>query len=135
MGKDKLRKFRENEQMQNVVEPATEEVRFGLGLKGNWAQEQFGNDHGIVLELGCGKGEYTVEHGRRHPERNHIGVDIKGARLWRGAKTAVAGCASLLLSSSEKFSAYIFVCEMSSCRGVYYTCNSLARLNCRRLKC
>jgi tRNA (guanine-N7-)-methyltransferase len=88
MGKDKLRKFRENEQMQNVVEPATEEVRFGLGLKGNWAQEQFGNDHGIVLELGCGKGEYTVEHGRRHPERNHIGVDIKGARLWRGAKTA-----------------------------------------------
>ena len=74
--------------MQNVVEPATEEVRFGLGLKGNWAQEQFGNDRGIVLELGCGKGEYTVEHGRRHPERNHIGVDIKGARLWRGAKTA-----------------------------------------------
>ncbi len=88
MGKDKLRKFRENEQMRNVVEPATEEVRNGLNLKGNWAQEQFGNDHGIVLELGCGKGEYTVEHGRRHPERNHIGVDIKGARLWRGAKTA-----------------------------------------------
>lgn len=88
MGKDKLRKFRENEEMRNVVQPTTEEVRTGMALKGNWSENQFGNDHGIVLELGCGKGEYTVELARRQPHLNHIGVDIKGARLWRGAKTA-----------------------------------------------
>lgn len=88
MGKDKLRKFRENEQMQCVVEPSSEQARQGLELKGQWAEKQFGNDAGLVLELGCGKGEYTVELARRNPQRNHIGVDIKGARLWRGAKTA-----------------------------------------------
>lgn len=88
MGKDKLRKFRENEVMENVVQPSTEEVRNGFALKGNWAKDQFGNSNGLVLELGCGKGEYTVELARRFPEKNHIGIDIKGARLWRGAKTA-----------------------------------------------
>ena len=88
MGKDKLRKFREIDQMSCVVEPSTEEARLGLALKGNWAKDQFANDQGLVLELGCGKGEYTVELARRNPHQNHIGVDIKGARLWRGAKTA-----------------------------------------------
>ena len=88
MGKDKLRKFRENEEMHNVVQPTTEEVRSGLPLKGTWAKDQFSNSNGLVLELGCGKGEYTVELARRTPDKNHIGVDIKGARLWRGAKTA-----------------------------------------------
>lgn len=88
MGKDKLRKFRENEEMSNVVQPQTDDARNGLPLKGSWAKEQFGNDNGLVLELGCGKGEYTVELARRNPNKNHIGVDIKGARLWRGAKTA-----------------------------------------------
>ena len=56
MGKDNLRKFRENEQMSCVVEPSTEEARLGLELKGNWAKDQFSNDQGLVLELGCGKG-------------------------------------------------------------------------------
>ena len=88
MGKDKLRKFRENEEMTNVIQPSTNEVRGGFELKGKWAQEQFNNDHGLVLELGCGKGEYTVELARRNPQQNHLGIDIKGARLWRGAKTA-----------------------------------------------
>jgi len=88
MGKDKLRKFRENEEMHNVVQPTTEEAINGLHLKNHWAKKQFGNNLGIVLELGCGKGEYTVEMARRCPEKNHIGVDIKGARLWRGAKSA-----------------------------------------------
>jgi tRNA (guanine-N7-)-methyltransferase len=88
MGKDKLRKFRENQQMSCVIEPSSEEARQGLPLKGHWAPNQFGNENGLVLELGCGKGEYTVELARRNPMRNHIGVDIKGARLWRGAKTA-----------------------------------------------
>lgn len=88
MGKDKLRKFRENEDMHNVVQPTTEEAINGLHLKTHWSKKQFGNNQGIVLELGCGKGEYTVEMARRCPEKNHIGVDIKGARLWRGAKSA-----------------------------------------------
>ena len=88
MGKDKLRKFRENEEMHNVVQPTTEEAINGLHLKNHWAKKQFGNNLGIVLELGCGKGEYTVEMARRDSEKNHIGVDIKGARLWRGAKSA-----------------------------------------------
>ena len=88
MGKDKLRKFRENEEMHNVVQPTTEEAINGLHLKTHWSKEQFGNNQGIVLELGCGKGEYTVEMARRCPEKNHVGVDIKGARLWRGAKSA-----------------------------------------------
>ena len=88
MGKDKLRKFRENEEMHNVVQPTMEEAINGLDLKTHWSKKQFGNNQGIVLELGCGKGEYTVEMARRCPEKNHIGVDIKGARLWRGAKSA-----------------------------------------------
>lgn len=88
MGKDKLRKFRENEEMHNVVQPTTEGAINGLHLKTHWSKKQFGNNQGIVLELGCGKGEYTVEMARRCPEKNHIGVDIKGARLWRGAKSA-----------------------------------------------
>jgi tRNA (guanine-N7-)-methyltransferase len=88
MGKDKLRKFRENEEMHNVVQPTTEEAINGLHLKTHWSKKQFENNQGIVLELGCGKGEYTVEMARRDSEKNHIGVDIKGARLWRGAKSA-----------------------------------------------
>lgn len=74
--------------MNCVVEPRSDEARKGLDLKGNWSESQFNNKNGLVLELGCGKGEYTVELARRNPQLNHIGVDIKGARLWRGAKTA-----------------------------------------------
>ena len=88
MGKDKLRKFRENEDMYNVVQPTTEEAINGLHFKNHWAEKQFKNNQGIVLELGCGKGEYTLEMARRSPRKNHIGIDIKGARLWRGAKSA-----------------------------------------------
>ena len=88
MGKDKLRKFRENEKMDNVVQPTTEEAIKGLHLKNHWAEKHFRNGQGIILELGCGKGEYTLEMARRSSRKNHIGVDIKGARLWRGAKSA-----------------------------------------------
>lgn len=88
MGKDKLRKFAENKVLDNVLEPSYKEVVEGAtGLKGAW-NKVFGNDHPITLELACGKGEYTVGLARMHPERNFIGVDIKGARQWRGAKTA-----------------------------------------------
>lgn len=86
-GKDKLRKFRENESFSCLLQPATAEV---LGtdyrLKGRWGKEFFRNDNPIVLELGCGKGEYTVGLAEMNPGTNYIGMDIKGARLWKGAK-------------------------------------------------
>lgn len=89
MGKDKIRRFAENATFRCVVQPGFEEVfRKDYALKGKWNRDFFGNDRPIVLELGCGRGEYTVALGERFPERNFIGVDVKGARLWRGAKTA-----------------------------------------------
>ncbi len=89
MGKDKLRRFRENETFSCFLQPAFEEVfRTDHPIKGHWARDFFRNDRPIVIELGCGKGEYTVALAERDPERNYIGIDIKGARMWRGAKTA-----------------------------------------------
>ena len=89
MGKDKLRKFKENETFKCLIQPTTEEVfRTDHRLKGNWARDFFGNDKPIVVELGCGKGEYTIDLALRNPSCNYIGVDIKGARLWKGAKYA-----------------------------------------------
>lgn len=89
MGKDKLRRFSENKTFPNVFEPLTSEI-FGTDyrLKGRWNSDVFHNGNPIVLELGCGKGEYTVELARRNPKINYIGIDIKGARLWRGAKSS-----------------------------------------------
>ena len=87
--KNKLLKFRENETFKCLIQPRTEEVlRCDHPLKGGWHKAIFGNDNPIVLELGCGKGEYTIELAERYPERNFIGMDIKGARLWKGAKYA-----------------------------------------------
>ncbi len=88
MGKRKLQHFAENKTFRHVIEPTSDEMlndRFSL--KGKWGEEFFGNANPIVLELGCGKGEYSVGMGRLYPEKNFIGVDIKGARIWRGAKT------------------------------------------------
>jgi len=90
MGKDKLRKWAENETFNHVFEPCLQDAVKGLdgNLKGSWASEIFKNDNPITLELGCGKGEYTVGLARKYPDRNFVGVDIKGHRFWRGAKTA-----------------------------------------------
>ena len=89
MGKDKLRRFRENLTFECFVQPKFDEVfHRDHPLKGNWNRDFFRNDNPIVLELGCGKGEYTVALAERDPGRNFIGIDIKGARMWRGAKTA-----------------------------------------------
>lgn len=88
-GKDKIRKFRENLTFECLIQPTTEEV---LGkdhpIKGHWHEKVFKNQNPIVLELGCGKGEYTIALSQRYPDKNFIGVDIKGARLWKGAKYA-----------------------------------------------
>lgn len=88
--KNKLKRFKENETFSNVVQPEREElVAREFSLKGKWNEEFFKNDNPIVLELGCGKGEYSVALAQEHPEKNFIGIDIKGARFWRGAKTAL----------------------------------------------
>lgn len=86
--KNKLKRFEENKTFQNVIQPSREEIQNGFKLKGKW-KEHFGNDNPIVLELGCGKGEYTVGLAKRNTTKNFIGIDIKGARFWRGAKTAL----------------------------------------------
>ncbi|MBS1535985.1 MAG: tRNA (guanosine(46)-N7)-methyltransferase TrmB [Bacteroidetes bacterium] len=88
--KNKLKRFRENDTFNNVIQPTREALMQGdFPLKGHWARDFFKNNHPIVLELGCGKGEYSVSLAERFPEKNFIGIDIKGARFWRGAKTAV----------------------------------------------
>ncbi len=73
----------------NVIQPE-KEVEFGKDhpIKGNWKKDIFRNSNPIILELGCGRGEYTIGLSMRYPGNNYIGIDIKGARLWRGAKTA-----------------------------------------------
>ena len=87
MGKNKLRRFAENETFAHLFQPSREELENGFEMKGRWNEKFFQNDQPIVLELGCGKGEYTLGLARKYPEKNFIGIDIKGARIWRGAKT------------------------------------------------
>lgn len=89
MAKNKLKRFSENKTFENVVQPTREEMINDFPLKGNWNKDFFKNDNPIVLELGCGKGEYTIALAEKFPEKNFIGIDIKGARFWRGAKTAL----------------------------------------------
>jgi tRNA (guanine-N7-)-methyltransferase len=86
--KNKLKRFRENDTFANVIQPSREELLNGSPLKGNW-NNYFGNSNPIVLELGCGKGEYTIDLARKNQQVNYIGIDLKGARFWRGAKTAL----------------------------------------------
>ena len=89
MAKNKLMKFAEMKTMERVFEPRMDEfIDVDYPLKGNWNSQVFKNDNPIVLELGCGKGEYTVGLGAKYPNKNFVGIDIKGARIWRGAKDA-----------------------------------------------
>ncbi|HEK18824.1 MULTISPECIES: tRNA (guanosine(46)-N7)-methyltransferase TrmB [unclassified Mucilaginibacter] len=84
MGKDKLRRFAEIETFSNVMQ-----LDAGKPLKGNWAKDFFKNGNPVVLELACGKGEYSVNLAKMFPDKNFIGIDYKGNRIWRGAKTAL----------------------------------------------
>lgn len=91
MGKNKLKKFADMETIDFVFQyPFARLQSEGFPLKGRWHDDFFGNDNPIVLELGCGKGEYTVGLARRFPDKNFIGIDIKGARMWTGASEARA---------------------------------------------
>lgn len=86
MGKGKLKKFKQNAKYEHVFEPEVKEfVSVDHAIKGNWNKEFFKNNNPVVIELGCGKGEYSVGLARMFPEKNFIGVDIKGARIWKGA--------------------------------------------------
>ncbi len=88
--KNKLKRFKENETFNNVFQPSRQDLVEGnYDLKGNWNSSVFKNNNPLVLELGCGKGEYSVALAKKFPEKNFIGIDIKGARFWRGAKTAI----------------------------------------------
>jgi len=88
--KNKLKRFKENETFSNVVQPSRDElINSQFDLKGKWRSKFFKNNNPIVLELGCGKGEYTLGLAKRNTNKNFIGIDIKGARFWRGAKTAL----------------------------------------------
>ncbi|MES2425669.1 MAG: tRNA (guanosine(46)-N7)-methyltransferase TrmB [Bacteroidota bacterium] len=84
MGKDKLRRFAEIETFDNVLQ-----LDAGKPYKGEWSKSFFKNDNPVVLELACGKGEYTVNLAVLFPDKNFIGIDYKGNRIWRGAKTAI----------------------------------------------
>ena len=87
--KNKLKRFADNHEFSNVVEAGYEEVfQKDHPLKGKWHREFFKNDNPLVLELGCGRGEYTIGMARRFPDKNFLGVDIKGARIWYGATAA-----------------------------------------------
>lgn len=89
MGKGKLSRYKDLETFSNVVQPYFNEVfQQDFHLKNHWGERHFGNHHPLILELGCGKGEYTIGLARKYPDRNFIGVDIKGARIWKGAKQA-----------------------------------------------
>lgn len=86
MGKDKLRRFAAIKEFKNVFEPAMNQLS---DLRGKWRSDVFKNENPIVLELGCGKGEYSVGLGKKYPDKNFIGVDLKGNRIYIGAKEAL----------------------------------------------
>lgn len=91
MGKNKLKKFAEMETFHNVFQCGARECVEDspvVTMRGKWRELYFHNNNPIVLELGCGRGEYTVGLAQRDPNKNYIGIDIKGARMWAGAKQA-----------------------------------------------
>ncbi len=89
MGKNKLKRFEENETFTNLFQPKISYPPADDVLKGKWNMDFFHNENPIVLELGCGRAEYTLGLARLFPNKNFIGIDWKGARIWRGAKTAL----------------------------------------------
>ena len=123
MGHDKLRKFAENENFACLLQPSAEELLrdgyFALRdheVKGHWGERFADPSAPLVLELGCGKGEYTIDLAQRDPSKNYVGVDIKGARLWKGAKYATQhalGNVGFLRTRIEFISAFFAPGEVS----------------------
>lgn len=75
-------------EFSNVFQPTFEDLKSGFSIKGKWKSEVFKNDNPLVVELGCGKGEYSLGLSRKYPDKNFLGVDVKGARMWKGASDA-----------------------------------------------
>ena len=94
----------------NVFQPTFEELKSGFSMQGKWKSEVFKNDNPLVVELGCGKGEYSVGLAKKHPEKNFLGIDVKGARMWKGASDAVHECLSnvAFLRTRIEFIEYCF---------------------------
>src|SRR5438034_5869006 len=108
MGQKKLQRFAEIKTFPNVLE-------YPVGMKGQW-QTFFKNTNPITLELACGKGEYAVGLGRIYPHKNFIGIDVKGNRIWRGAKTALQEClqnVAFLRTQIDKVTDYFATNEVS----------------------
>jgi tRNA (guanine-N7-)-methyltransferase len=89
LAKRKLQRFAENATFNHFFQPLWEELASGFPLRGKWNSDFFGNNNPVIIEMGCGKGEYTVDLSDKYPGRNFIGIDKKGARMWRGAKTSI----------------------------------------------
>jgi tRNA (guanine-N7-)-methyltransferase len=87
LAKRKLERFAENATFEHFFQPTWESLQEGFPLKGHWLTDYFRNQHPIIIEIGCGKGEYTVGLAEKYPKSNFIGIDKKGARMWRGART------------------------------------------------
>jgi len=87
--KKKLIRFEQISSFPNVVQPDEHYPISDHPLKGKWSEMHFGNSHNLILEIGCGKGEYTLAMAGKNPHINHIGIDIKGDRIWRGAHDAI----------------------------------------------
>lgn len=87
MAKRKLERFAENATFPHFFQPTWDDLQEGFSLKGVWKQKYFQNSNPLIIEIGCGKGEYTVDLASRYAHNNYIGIDKKGARMWRGAKT------------------------------------------------
>ena len=117
MAKNKQIKFAEMEVLKNVFQPKHKEIfQTDYFLKGHWQEKIFQNNHPIVLEIGCGKGEYTVGLSQLYPEKNFIGIDIKGARMWHGAKTSLEKVLSnpdFLRIYAEMLESVFAPCEIS----------------------
>ena len=90
MGKDKLKRFEENATFEMLFQPSPGVMlNNDFEMKGKWHSDFFKNENPIVLEIGCGKGEYTTGMAEKFPDKNFIGIDFKGARLWRGCRTSI----------------------------------------------
>ena len=89
LAKNKLRKFSQMAKYPNVFQPTFDELMAGYNMKGQWKTNFFKNDNPLVVELGCGKGEYSFGLAKKYPNKNFLGVDVKGARMWKGSTDAI----------------------------------------------
>ena len=110
MAKNKLRKFSQMAEYPNVFQPTFEELKSGFSIQGKWKSKVFKNNNPLVVELGCGKGEYSLGLAKKYPKKNFLGIDVKGARMWKGARDAVHECISnvAFLRTRIEFIEYCF---------------------------